>query len=383
MFQIIDMKQIIVIILVVFSISIASSQTRFESFQLPNSGQIDTVLSSNSNSAQVSGTGNQNFDLTSASSIIETPIKYEAVSSNASYPNANIKTTLGNGLGSIFLEKTQNDLLVRGLALNAGGFPLSFAMKGNLKYLTAPLYYNMPVNSSTDKASVYLPGSLIPDSLVNSLLASQLPTGATATIDSIEIRLTVTSNLSADAYGKLSTPIESNVNCLRVLRDLNFKIGVYPKGKVKISVVSFPIPEIDLASFLLAQAPIPIPTNLKSHIFFAANSKPEVATATLDSLGKAYTLINYRKSSKAVSGISTFVKSNIDISYSNNVADIFCNTISAKSVSLHNVMGQEVLHFRWMSPDARIDLNDLESGIYFLTIQENEKDKTVYKLFRP
>jgi hypothetical protein len=377
------MKQIIVIILVVFSISIASSQTRFESFQLPNSGQIDTVLSSNSNSAQVSGTGNQNFDLTSASSIIETPIKYEAVSSNASYPNANIKTTLGNGLGSIFLEKTQNDLLVRGLALNAGGFPLSFAMKGNLKYLTAPLYYNMPVNSSTDKASVYLPGSLIPDSLVNSLLASQLPTGATATIDSIEIRLTVTSNLSADAYGKLSTPIESNVNCLRVLRDLNFKIGVYPKGKVKISVVSFPIPEIDLASFLLAQAPIPIPTNLKSHIFFAANSKPEVATATLDSLGKAYTLINYRKSSKAVSGISTIVKSNIDISYSNNVADIFCNTISAKSVSLHNVMGQEVLHFRWMSPDARIDLNDLESGIYFLTIQENEKDKTVYKLFRP
>jgi hypothetical protein len=377
------MKQIIVIILVVFSISIASSQTRFESFQLPNSGQIDTVLSSNSNSAQVLGTGNQNFDLTSASSIIETPIKYEAVSSNASYPNANIKTTLGNGLGSIFLEKTQNDLLVRGLALNAGGFPLSFAMKGNLKYLTAPLYYNMPVNSSTDKASVYLPGSLIPDSLVNSLLASQLPTGATATIDSIEIRLTVTSNLSADAYGKLSTPIESNVNCLRVLRDLNFKIGVYPKGKVKISVVSFPIPEIDLASFLLAQAPIPIPTNLKSHIFFAANSKPEVATATLDSLGKAYTLINYRKSSKAVSGISTIVKSNIDISYSNNVADIFCNTISAKSVSLHNVMGQEVLHFRWMSPDARIDLNDLESGIYFLTIQENEKDKTVYKLFRP
>jgi hypothetical protein len=377
------MKQIIVIILVVFSISIASSQTRFESFQLPNSGQIDTVLSSNSNSAQVSGTGNQNFDLTSASSIIETPIKYEAVSSNASYPNANIKTTLGNGLGSIFLEKTQNDLLVRGLALNAGGFPLSFAMKGNLKYLTAPLYYNMPVNSSTDKASVYLPGSLIPDSLVNTLLASQLPTGATATIDSIEIRLTVTSNLSADAYGKLSTPIESNVNCLRVLRELNFKIGVYPKGKVKISVVSFPIPEIDLASFLLAQAPIPIPTNLKSHIFFAANSKPEVATATLDSLGKAYTLINYRKSSKAVSGISTIVKSNIDISYSNNVADIFCNTISAKSVSLHNVMGQEVLHFRWMSPDARIDLNDLESGIYFLTIQENEKDKTVYKLFRP
>jgi hypothetical protein len=377
------MKQIIVIILVVFSISIASSQTRFESFQLPNSGQIDTVLSSNSNSAQVSGTGNQNFDLTSASSIIETPIKYEAVSSNASYPNANIKTTLGNGLGSIFLEKTQNDLLVRGLALNAGGFPLSFAMKGNLKYLTAPLYYNMPVNSSTDKASVYLPGSLIPDSLVNTLLASQLPTGATATIDSIEIRLTVTSNLSADAYGKLSTPIESNVNCLRVLRDLNFKIGVYPKGKVKISVVSFPIPEIDLASFLLAQAPIPIPTNLKSHIFFAANSKPEVATATLDSLGKAYTLINYRKSSKAVSGITSIVKSNIDISYSNNVADIFCNTISAKSVSLHNVMGQEVHHFRWMSPDARIDLNDLESGIYFLTIQENEKDKTVYKLFRP
>jgi hypothetical protein len=376
------MKQIIVIILVVFSISIASSQTRFESFQLPNSGQIDTVLSSNSNSAQVLGTGNQNFDLTSASSIIETPIKYEAVSSNASYPNANIKTTLGNGLGSIFLEKTQNDLLVRGLALNAGGFPLSFAMKGNLKYLTAPLYYNMPVNSSTDKASVYLPGSLIPDSLVNSLLASQLPTGATATIDSIEIRLTVTSNLSADAYGKLSTPIESNVNCLRVLRDLNFKIGVYPKGKVKISVVSFPIPEIDLASFLLAQAPIPIPTNLKSHIFFADNSKPEVATATLDSLGKSYTSINYRKSSKAVSGIEPMAKSNIDIVYRNNIADLYCNSNSPKAVSLYNTMGQEVLHFRWMSLDARIDLNDLESGIYFLTVQENEKDKMVYKLFR-
>lgn len=383
MFQIFGMKKLVFTLLIFFSISIASSQTRFESFQLPYSGQIDTVLSSNSNSAQVLGTGNQNFDLTSASSIIETPIKYEAVSSNASYPNANIKTTLGNGLGSIFLEKTQNDLLVRGLALNAGGFPLSFAMSGNLKYLTAPLYANMPVNSSTDKASVFLPGSLIPDSLVNTLLASQLPSGSTATIDSIEIRLTVTSNLSADAYGKVSTPSESSVNCLRVLRDLNFKIGVYPKGKVKISVVSFPIPEIDLASFLLAQAPIPIPTNLKSHIFFAANSKPEVATATLDSLGKSYTSINYRKSSKAVSSIEPIAKSNMDFVYRNNIADLYCNSSSPKTVSLFNTMGQEVLHFRWISPDARIDLNDLKSGIYFLTIQENEKDKTVYKLFRP
>jgi hypothetical protein len=385
------MKQIIVIILVVFSISIASSQTRFESFQLPNSGQIDTVLSSNSNSAQVLGTGNQNFDLTSASSIIETPIKYEAVSSNASYPNANIKTTLGNGLGSIFLEKTQNDLLVRGLALNAGGFPLSFAMKGNLKYLTTPLYYNMLVNTSSDFGSVYLPKGFLPDSLIKNLVNSNPSSFIkidSIVIDSIEIRLTVTSKLSADAYGKVSTPLESNVNCLRVLRDLNFKIGVYPKGRVKTQLSSNfnPIPDF-LSDFittsLLSQAPIPIPTSLKSHIFFADNSKPEVATATLDSLGKSYTSINYRKSSKAVSSIELMAKSNIDIVYKNNVADIFCNTISAKSVSLHNVMGQEVHHFRWMSPDARIDLNDLESGIYFLTIQENEKDKTVYKLFRP
>ena len=102
----------------------------------------------------------------------------------------------------------------------------------------------------------------------------------------------------------------------------------------------------------------------------------------MDSLGKAYTLINYRKSSKAVSGISTIVKSNIDISYSNNVADLFCNTNSTKSVSLHNVMGQQVLHFVWNRPDARIDLNDLEAGIYFLSIKENEQAPTVYKLFK-
>ena len=148
-----------------------------------------------------------------------------------------------------------------------------------------------------------------------------MPAGATATIDSIELRLTITSKLSADAYGKITTPLESNVNCLRVYRDLSFKIGVYPKGKIKFGAFSIPIPDIDLASSLLAQAPIPIPSNLKSHIFFAANSKPEVATATLDSLGRAYTLINYRKSSKTVSSISANVKSNIDISYRNNIAD--------------------------------------------------------------
>lgn len=377
------MRHIKVLTLFLFSFSYSFSQVRFESYQLPSIGQIDTVLSSNTNSAQVLGAGNnQSFDLSSAASTIETPIKYEAVTSST-YPNANIKTSLGNGLGTIYLEKKQNDLLVRGLAINAGGFPLSFSMSGNLKYLTSPLYANMPLNSSTDKASVYLPGSLIPDSLVNTLLAGQLPNGSTATIDSIEIRLTVTSNLSADAYGKVSTPLESNVNCLRVLRDLNFKIGVYPKGKIKVSVVSFPIPEIDIASILLAQAPIPIPSNLKSHLFFASNSKPEIATATLDSAGKSYTSINYRKSSNAISSIGSILKSDVEISYHNNLASLTSQSHNPKIVTLFNTMGQKVLSFSWNTLDSYIDLNDLESGIYFLSIEENGKDKKVHKLFRP
>jgi hypothetical protein len=376
------MKQIVALVFLLISVSKVSGQIRFENYQLPISGQIDTVMSANSNSAIVAPVGNQNFDLTSAASTIQTPIRYETVTNNSSFPNANIKTSLGNGLGTIYLEKTQNDLLVRGLSINAGGLPLSFTMKGNLKYLTAPLYYNMPVNTSTDNGSFYLPGSLIPDSLINTLLGSSLPNGATAKIDSIELRLTVTSKLSADAYGNISTPSEANVNCLRVLRDLSFKIGVFPKGKIIFSGFPIPIPEVDLASSLLSQAPVDIPSNLKSHIFFAANSKPEIATATLDSLGKSYTLINYRKSSKAVSGIANIVKSNIDISYRNNIADINCNTNSAKSVSLHNVMGQQVLHFVWNSPDAHIDLNDLEAGIYFLSVQENAQAPSVYKLLK-
>jgi hypothetical protein len=383
------MKQIVTFFLFFISISIISAQIRFENYQLPISGQIDTVMSANSNSAIVAPVGNQNFDLTSAASTIQTPIRYETVSNSTSFPNANIKTDLGNGLGTIYIEKTQNDLLVRGLSINAGGFPLSFTMKGNLKYLTTPLYYNMPVNTSTDFGSVYLPKGFLPDSLIKNLVNSNPSSSIkidSIAIDSIEIRLTVTSKLSADAYGKVSTPLESNVNCLRVLRDLNFKIGVYPKGIIKVPVIGLiKIPDFlsDLiTTSLLSQAPVDIPSNLKSHIFFAANSKPEIATATLDSLGKAYTLINYRKSSKAVSGISTIVKSNIDISYSNNVADLFCNTNSTKSVSLHNVMGQQVLHFVWNRPDARIDLNDLEAGIYFLSIKENEQAPTVYKLFK-
>ena len=376
------MKQIVALVFLLISVFNISGQIRFENYQLPISGQTDTVLSANNNSAIVAPAGDQNFDFTSASSTIQTPIRYESVINNTAFPNANMKTSLGNGLGTIYLEKTQNDLLVRGLSINAGGLPLSFTMKGNLKYLTAPLYYNMPVNTSTDNGSFYLPGSLIPDSLINTLLGSTLPAGATATIDSIELRLTITSKLSADAYGKITTPLESNVNCLRVYRDLNFKIGVYPKGKIKFGAFSIPIPDIDLASSLLAQAPIPIPSNLKSHIFFAANSKPEVATATLDSLGRAYTLINYRKSSKAVSSISANIKSNIDISYRNNIADISCNTNSAKTVALYDLMGQKVLHFVWNSPDAHINLNDLESGIYFLSINDNDQAPTVYKLLK-
>lgn len=384
------MKQIVALVFLLISVSKVSGQIRFENYQLPISGQVDTVMSANSNSAIVAPVGNQNFDLTSATSTIQTPIRYETVSNSSSFPNANIKTDLGNGLGTIYLEKTQNDLLVRGLSINAGGFPLSFTMKGNLKYLTAPLYYNMPVNTSTDIGSFYLPKGTIPDSLVKNLVNSTPGTFIkidSIVIDSIEIRLTVTSKLSADAYGKISTPSEANVNCLRVLRDLNFKIGFYPKGKVKtqLSPNFSPIPDFlsDLVTIsFLRLAPIPIPSNLKSHIFFAANSKPEIATATLDSLGKAYTLINYRKSSKAVSGIANIVKSNIDISYRNNIADINCNTNSAKSVSLHNVMGQQVLHFVWNSPDAHIDINDLEAGIYFLSIKENEQAPTVYKLLK-
>jgi len=377
------MKQIMTLVLFFISVSVVFGQTRFENYQLPFPGQIDTVLSSNTNSAQVLGPGNQNFDLTTASSTIQTPIRYESVSNNASFPNANIKTDLGNGLGTIYLEKTQNDLLVRGLSINTGVFPLSFVMKGNLKYLTAPLYHNMPINTSTDKASIYLPGNLIPDSLISTLLGSQLPNGATATIDSIEIRLTVTSNLSADAFGKIATPSETNINCLRVLRDLIFKIGVFPKGKIKFGAFSLPIPEIDLANFLLAQAPIPIPSNLKSHIFFAANSKPEVATATLDSTMKSYTSINYRKSSKAVSGITSSFNTSIEMVFRNNIAEISCKTYTPKLVFLYNTLGQKVLDFTWNSHDTRIDLNDQKSGIYFLIIQENGKDKIDYKLYRP
>jgi hypothetical protein len=353
-----------------FSIVLKSLDAQFsrDNSILPSPGNtFEFVNNVNDVEYKVAPKGNnQKFDYTSLTDGMSSTVNYRSYS-GTKFPKANMRISVGEDAPiELYLEKTQNDVIIRGLDLgDAIPLPLDldFRFNGNLKFLTSPISYNMgPVNSQ-DKASITLPKDVIEslvgnlDSLIANASIPGLPPGVTPKVDSISVEVSLSSKISCDAFGKISTPTITDKDVLRLERALDFsfipyihiKIGPLPLKLNLNDLGLFPLPSEDLLP------------SVKTHSFFGSSGNQEVVLATLDSLGTNYTTIQYDK--KAVMNIESISKlKEFNAFYNgNNLLLSFPDNYSYRIV---DVLGKEMNSRN--SIEKQIDSESWSKGLYLM-----------------
>jgi hypothetical protein len=309
---------------------------------------------------------NQKFDFKSISDGLASTVSYKAYS-GTKFPKANMRISIGEDAPiELYLEKTQNDVIIRGLDLgDAIPLPLDldFRFNGNLKFLTSPISYNMgPVNSQ-DKASITLPKDVIEslvgnlDSLIANASIPGLPPGVTPKVDSISVEVSLSCKISCDAFGKITTPTITDKDVLRLERALDFsfipyihiKIGPLPLKLNLNDLGLFPLPSEDLLP------------SVKTHSFYGSSGNQEVVLATLDSLGTNYTTIQYDK--KAVMNIESISKLK-DFNAFYNGSYLVLNFPDNHSYRIVDILGKEMNSRN--SIEKQIDSELWSKGLYLM-----------------
>lgn len=220
-----------------------------------------------------------------------TVFRYVANDKLVEFPNSNLKLVEDNNdPATVYFQKTGNDLFLISLAAVQSQIPIPGigGLKGTMKYLNLPLNSSTNV-TSTDEIATILPKSLFQGINIDSLASTLVPG---ATVDSLKLTIKFTLNLKVDGSGKIKTPIDSNINVLKVVR----KITVNPSLALFGKVFGFPLSNFDVTSLLMSQFPIS-DLNVTTHTFYSPSFRQEIITATLDSLGN-YSQVNYRYRTK-------------------------------------------------------------------------------------
>jgi hypothetical protein len=272
----------------------------------------------------------------------------------------------------LYLEKTTNDVIIRGLDLgDAIPLPLDldFRFNGSLKFLTSPISYNMSPVISQDKASVTLPKDVIEglvgnlDSLIANVPIPGLPTGVKPKVDSISVEVSLSSKISCDAFGKISTPTITDKEVLRLERALDFsfipfihiKIGPLPLKLNLNDLGLFPLPSEDLLP------------SVKSHSFYGSSGNQEVVIATLDSLGTNYTTIQYDK--KATMQIESILnKNDFNASFIGN--DLILNFPSNGYYHITDINGKTIKNY--FSKEKQFNTDLWSKGLYLIHFYDNK-----------
>lgn len=307
---------------------------------------------------------NQKFEFGSLTDGTSSTVNYKSYSGNK-FPKANMRLSIGDDVPiELYLEKTQNDVIIRGLDLGEAiplPFDLDFKFNGNLKFLTSPISFNMSPVNSQDKASVTLPKEVIEslvgnlDSLIANAPIPGLPPGVSPKVDSISVEVSLSSKISCDAFGKISTPTITDKEVLRLERALDFsftpfihiKIGPLPLKLNLNDLGLFPLPSDDLLP------------SVKTHSFYGSSGNQEVVLATLDSLGTNYTTIQYDK--KAVMNIESISKLK-EFNAFYNGRYLVLNFPDNHSYRIMDVLGKEINNRN--SIEKQIDSELWSKGLY-------------------
>lgn len=230
-----------------------------------------------------------------------TVFRYVANDQMVEFPNSNLKLTEDdNDQATVLFKKAGNDLFLISIAQISSQIPIPNlgSLKGTMKYLSLPISNSTNITTS-DELTTTLPKSLFQGFNIDSLAATIVPG---ATVDSLRLTVKFTLNMYVDGSGKIKTPIDSNIDVLKLVR----KITIDPKLAMYGKAFGFPINNLDITTFLSSQLPID-DLSMNMHTYYSPSFRQEIVNATLDSLGQ-YSSVNYRyrtKNAVATSQIQT------------------------------------------------------------------------------
>jgi len=282
---------------------------------------------------------------------VDTSVNYYIANDNfTQYASANLKLTIdSNTQGSTYFKTTSNDMFLLGLSdiTSQIPFPISNGLTGSLKYLTFPMTSTTNV-TSYDSLKFSIPAALIPsqiniDSLVKALIPG-IPSGAVITVDSISVAIQLKLNLYVDGFGKIKTPIDSNIDVLKLVRKISVTPKVMIHGKATY-IINIPI-NYDITNLISGQLPLNL-GNIVFHSYISSNFKQEIVNASVDSSGN-YQNVNYRYKTKVAAGnasVSSPPRENIDIYLQGDILKLE-NLKSSEiyEVFIYDLSGRVVLH---------------------------------------
>lgn len=323
------------------------SQVTIPTTHMPTIGDVFTYAVHNQTYTPKPSSGGL-YDFSDLRQDDTTVFRYVANDKTVEFPNSNLKFIEDdNDEATVFFEKSENDLFLISIGALQQQLPVPGAslgsLKGTMKYASYPMTNALNMSSS-DTVKTTIPKSLFQgfniDSMIQSMIPG-LPAGSQLIVDSIGVEIIFTLNFRADGSGKIKTPIDNNLDVLKVIRVISGTPKIILYAKAKLGPIEIPIVQ-NLTDILSGQLPLDN-FNITTHTYYSPSYRQDILTATLDSTGK-YESVNYRYRTKD-GAITNHIQSNI----SNNL-DI---ELRHGSLGIINMKPSETAQVRIYSVDGK------------------------------
>lgn len=291
--------------------------------------------------------------------------KYVANDKTVEFPNSNLKFTEDdNDQATIFFKKDGNDLFVISLAQIQSQIPIPGigGLKGTMKYSSFPITASTNI-SSNDEIAMTIPKAMLQGIInVDSLAATILPG---ATVDSLRLSIKFTLNLFSDGSGKIKTPIDNNIDVLKVVR----KISIVPKLGLYGKAFGFPINNFDVTDLLAGQLPID-DLDITTHTYYSPSFRQEIIVATLDSIGQ-YQRVSFRyrtKNGVIINQIQSARTNKLDFEFVDGKIEVInMSPNQTAEISIFSMDGRKLQEKKVTMNDTSLYLNN-SKGVRIVTI---------------
>lgn len=311
---------------------------------------------------------------------------------NTLYPSSNLVfTDDSDSSANIYLRKNTDNIALIGLSADNISLPIPIPfnpnLPGNLKYLVYPSTQSTNVTSS-DTIKITLPSLILASIIDIDSIINSIPNVSGAKVDSIRINVAITINLKGLASAKIKTPIDNNIDVLKMSRTTSFGISFTLFGKANF--LGFPVslstPAIAgvISQLFSSLLPTTLPS-LTEHVFLSPNFKQPVVNATIDSLG-FYTATNYRYITKTTNNPSQIHNLNNQSSFRilHHESDIEVQSVSDFTNALlrvYDLTGRTLWSQKSITNQSIIiPKSNLCNGILILSLQNEYGEQFIEKI---
>ena len=306
-----------------------------------------------------------------------TTFRYIANDKIVEYPNSNLKLIEDdNDNATVYFNKNGNDLFLISLSQIQSQLPIPGVggLKGTMKYLSLPLTNTTNI-TTTDAINTTIPKEFFQGFNIDSLISATIPLSRA---DSFGISITVSLNMKGDGTGKIKTPIDNNIDVIRVVRKftIGYKILLYGR----LFGIPTPVNGSDITPFIGALLPInSLNLNITTHSFYSPSFRQEILTATVDTTGNKYQGINYRyrtKNGVIVNQIQGSQAEDLDIVQTQNRIEVRNIPLQTSALlSLYSLDGKKITEKKLTTSDYSLVL-DKVSGIVIAHLNAGGKIST-------